>query len=74
MSYFIDGAPAEAERPKPAAAPARTTPEQLLQQLNADIQASGGDSPTSSGVPGAIGSTMFDLPGSEDNSVTVLLA
>lgn len=74
MSYFIDGAAPEAERRQATAAPARTTPEQLRQQLDADMQASGGASPTPPGVPGAIGSTMFDLPGSEDNSVTVLLA
>jgi DNA helicase HerA-like ATPase len=42
------------------------------ERLGADIQAGGG-LPVEPEFDGAIGTTMFDLPGSEDNTVTVLL-
>jgi DNA helicase HerA-like ATPase len=49
-------------------------PTELLQQLHEDIQKSGGVAAPDPEMEGAIGATMFDLPGSEDNSVTVLLS
>lgn len=52
-----------------AAAPMRP----LLQSLDADIGAAGGALAPDAAADGAIGVTMFDLPGSQDGSVTVLL-
>lgn len=49
------------------------TPEDALLRLGDDIKAAGG-LPPDPDREGAIGSTMFDAPNSEDNSVTVLLA
>lgn len=43
------------------------------ERLAADIQAAGGVIPLDPELEGAIGTTMFDLPGSEDNTVTVVL-
>jgi DNA helicase HerA-like ATPase len=48
-------------------------PEDLLQQVQADVSQTGGELALDVDREGAIGATMFDLPGSEDNSVTVLL-
>jgi DNA helicase HerA-like ATPase len=48
-------------------------PGDLLERLDADVAASGGEMAPDPDAIGAIGVTMFDLPGSEDNSVTVLL-
>src|SRR5262245_6113057 len=48
-------------------------PEDLLRQVEADVARAGGELPADPDREGAIGATMFDLPGSEDNSVTVLL-
>src|SRR5206468_982572 len=48
-------------------------PADLLQRLQADIARAGGETPADPALEGAIGATMFDLPGSEDNSITVLL-
>jgi DNA helicase HerA-like ATPase len=48
-------------------------PADLLQQLGADVAQAGGELPADPERQGAVGATMFDLPGSEDNSVTVLL-
>ncbi len=48
-------------------------PADLLQQLQGDVARAGGALPADPRREGAIGATMFDLPGSEDNSVTVLL-
>ncbi len=48
-------------------------PEDFLQRLDADIKASGGDLPLDPEMSGAIGATMFDIPNSEDGTVTVLL-
>jgi len=42
-------------------------------RLDADIAASGGELQPQSSLDGAIGATMFDLPSSEDGSLTVLL-
>ena len=47
-----------------------TTPD-LAARLDADIQQNGKPAPIE--LDGAIGTTMFDLPGSEDNTITVLL-
>ncbi len=48
-------------------------PAGLLQRLDADVRASGGELTDDPEAAGSIGRTMFDLPGSEDNTVTVLL-
>jgi DNA helicase HerA-like ATPase len=48
-------------------------PEDLLQQVQADVTLAGGELTPDADREGAIGATMFDLPGSEDNSVTLLL-
>ncbi len=48
-------------------------PADLLHRLEADIARAGGEQPPDPAMEGAIGATMFDQPGSEDNSVTVLL-
>src|SRR5437870_743562 len=48
-------------------------PDDLLQQAAADVARAGGELPPDPNREGSIGATMFDLPGSEDNSVTVLL-
>jgi DNA helicase HerA-like ATPase len=48
-------------------------PADLLQRLQADIDAASGELPPDPNTEGAIGATMFDTPGSEDNTVTVLL-
>lgn len=49
------------------------TPGDLLQRLDADVAAAGGELAPDPELAGAIGATMFDLPSSEDNTVTVLL-
>src|SRR5580704_8313041 len=48
-------------------------PEDLFQQVQADVNQAGGELVPDAGRAGSIGATMFDLPGSEDNSVTVVL-
>ena len=48
-------------------------PEDFLQRLDADISGSGGEILEDPGAAGAIGVTMFDVPSSEDGSLTVLL-
>lgn len=48
-------------------------PADLLSQVRADVVQAGGEVPPDPNRANAIGATMFDLPGSEDNSVTVLL-
>jgi DNA helicase HerA-like ATPase len=48
-------------------------PDNLLSQLRADVDRAGGETPPDPDRIGAIGATMFDLPASEDNTVTVLL-
>lgn len=53
--------------------PARIMPDDLQQRLDADIAQSGGELAEDTLPPDAIGATMFDLPNSEDDSVTVLL-
>src|SRR4051794_40453408 len=47
--------------------------EDLLQRLQADVEESGGEAPPDPEMEAAVGATMFDLPASEDNTVTVLL-
>lgn len=49
-------------------------PDELQDRLAADITAAGGAMPPDPELIGAIGCTMFDLPGSEDLSLTVLLS
>src|ERR1700690_2875874 len=51
----------------------RQPPSSLLQRLDADIEASGGALNLDSSWEGAVGATMFDLPQSEDGTITVLL-
>jgi DNA helicase HerA-like ATPase len=48
-------------------------PHDLLQQLQADVARAGGELPVDPDRVDAIGATMFDLPGSTDDTVTVLL-
>jgi uncharacterized protein len=48
-------------------------PDDLLVQVHADAETVVGEAAVEPLPPGAIGVTMFDLPGSEDNTVTVLL-
>lgn len=50
-----------------------TPPNPLLHSLDADIAAAGGELTADAELAGSIGVTMFDVPASEDNSVTVLL-
>jgi DNA helicase HerA-like ATPase len=45
----------------------------LRERLQADVRAAGGEIAVDPELGGPIGVTMFDLPGSEDNTVTVLL-
>ena len=69
--------------PRPTSVPARDNghedlgiarpPEDLLQQVQADVNLAGGELAPDPDREGSIGATMFDLTGSEDNSVTVLL-
>jgi uncharacterized protein len=49
-------------------------PVDLLERLEADISVAGGEQLPDPAMMGAIGATMFDQPGSEDGSVTVLLS
>src|SRR5947209_15613509 len=56
---------------KESTAPAES--EDLLQRLGADVAAAGGELAGDPELAGAIGATMFDLPTSEDHTVTVLL-
>ena len=52
----------------------KTGSQSLTERLDNDIQASGGEIVQDPELENAIGKTMFDLPGSEDNTVTVLLS
>ncbi len=53
----------------PLAAP----PADLLQRLADDVRAAGGELIEDPALAGSIGVTMFDLPGDEDNTLTVLV-
>ncbi len=48
-------------------------PDELLIELEGDIVRAGGEPGPAGDEVGVVGRTMFDLPSSEDNSVTVLL-
>jgi DNA helicase HerA-like ATPase len=48
-------------------------PDDLLVRLQADVARAGGELPPDPDRLGAIGATMFDLPGSTDHTITVLL-
>ncbi len=48
-------------------------PVDLLQQVQADVTRAGGEVAPDPDRIGAIGATMFDLPGSTDHTVTILL-
>src|SRR5262249_44716159 len=45
----------------------------IKERLSAEIVAAGGEIRPDPELAGSIGTTMFDLPGSQDNTVTVLL-
>ncbi len=45
----------------------------VQERLAAEIDAAGGEIPPDPELVGSIGTTMFDLPGSQDNTVTVVL-
>src|SRR6516225_10460989 len=45
----------------------------IKERLSAEIAAAGGEIGPDPELAGSIGTTMFDLPGSQDNTVTVLL-
>lgn len=53
--------------------PGGAVPSDILEQLNSDIEGAGGEWSEPVEYKGAVGRTMFDLPNSEDNTVTVLL-
>jgi DNA helicase HerA-like ATPase len=67
--------PAPTTRPNPLADDLGIArpPDDLLQQVQDDVVRAGGELPDDPDRAGSVGATMFDLPGSEDNSVTVLL-
>lgn len=48
-------------------------PPNFLRRLDGEIEATGGEVPPDPALAGSLGRTMFDLPSSEDGSVTVLL-
>ncbi len=48
-------------------------PQEVLQQLDEDIASAGGEWNELPEYRGAVGRTMFDLPSSEDNTLTVLV-
>jgi DNA helicase HerA-like ATPase len=48
-------------------------PDDVLEAINHDVQQAGGEWTEPEEYMGAVGRTMFDLPTSEDNTVTVLL-
>ncbi len=52
---------------------ARANRADLLQRLDVDVASSGGELQPDPRMVGSIGATMFDLPNSEDGSLTVLL-
>ena len=45
----------------------------VRERLTAEIEAAGGEIAQDPELEGSIGTTMFDLPGSEDNTITVVL-
>ena len=51
----------------------RPLPKEVFEQIDQDIAEAGGELSEPPEYHGAIGRTMFDLPSSEDNTVTVLL-
>jgi hypothetical protein len=48
-------------------------PQEVFEQINKDVEQAGGPWRLPDEYVGAIGRTMFDLPNSEDNTVTILL-
>jgi DNA helicase HerA-like ATPase len=73
-SLIHPGNPVAARASRDTEQPAARPPADLLRRLQADIDQAGGELPIDPELAGAIGATMFDLPGSEDNTVTVLLS
>ena len=66
--------PEDDRRPAFDLGPVLAVPEEALRRLDGDSDAYGGRLAPDPARDGAVGFTMFDSPGSEDNSVTVLLA
>jgi DNA helicase HerA-like ATPase len=59
---------------RPAGSPSTTSDAISFQaRLAGEIEAAGGEIPPEPELQGSIGTTMFDLPGSQDNTVTVVL-
>jgi DNA helicase HerA-like ATPase len=71
--------PAPLTRPDPVSADGdddlgiARPPDDLLRQVQADVARAGGELADDPDRLGCVGATMFDLPGSEDGSVTALL-
>jgi DNA helicase HerA-like ATPase len=59
---------------KPAPAELFGPDRDLTQRLEADMRLAGQEQEPDPNRVGSIGATMFDLPGSEDNTITVLLS
>src|SRR5262245_2052839 len=57
---------ADAAEPTPAL-------QSIQERLATEIAGAGGETPPDPELAGSIGTTMFDLPGSQDNTVTVVL-
>lgn len=57
----------------PKASAISTAPPSIRERLATEIEAAGGEIPRDPELDGAIGTTMFHLPGSQDNTVTVVL-
>jgi hypothetical protein len=51
----------------------RAVPDEVFEQINLDIEKIGGAWHLPEEYEGAVGRTMFDLPQSEDNTITILL-
>jgi len=73
MTHYPDNSSAPAASGADGQDSILAPPSDLLQRLDADIEAAGGELESDPFTDGAIGATMFDLPSSEDNTVTVLL-
>src|SRR5947209_4409798 len=52
---------------------ARPFPEDAINQLRGDMKAAGGPYTPPAGDNGQVGLTMFDTPGSEDDTIPILL-
>lgn len=57
----------------PESQPGLPIPEDVLESIDREVAEAGGEWSEPAEYAGAVGRTMFDLPNSEDNTVTVLL-